>query len=75
MTDTRFHVSLEVEAPFLGVAVTRHVPHMLGCDFLQGIGDVPGRLPVGAGFGVHVAASLYDFSLRPRSSARFRTSW
>lgn len=75
-TDVCFHVNLEVVTPFLGFTVTWHAPHVMGCDFFQGSGNVPEPLPVRAAFfGAHVATFLCIFTQLPWSSARPRTSW
>lgn len=75
VTDIHFCVHLEVEAPFLGFTVVWHIPHVTGCDFFQGTGNVPEPLPVRAGFvGAHVATFLCNFTPLPRSSAHCRTS-
>lgn len=59
VTDTQFHVNLEMEAPFLGFAVTQHTAQVIDCDFFQGIGNVPEPRLVRAGFvGAHVVTFL-----------------
>lgn len=55
VTDTQFHVDLEVEVPFLGFSVMWYIAHVMDCDFFQGIGNAPEPLLVRAGFvGAHV---------------------